>query len=98
MKIGSIVICVDDTGGYIANKLVKGKLYTVRNIKQTVSYSKYEGLRYVNSTSIYLDEIVNEYIPELKTEIGYSRFRFRDCEVPVKINIEEIELDNCKVL
>lgn len=87
MKVGSLVECIAvfGSGSYtrLGNVLpVKGKVYTVRGIKE-----------YPTGSGIVLEEIVNPKI-KYKDRVGEVHFpveRFRELtECPASISIDEV--------
>lgn len=81
MKVGSLVVCVRCfVGNEEAKPVVKGKIYTVRDIL------------YVDGDyGVMLDEIVNDLAEyrEGVLEPAYTIDRFRELDTPTEISIEE---------
>jgi len=80
MKVGSLVVCVDSSYAPNCIQLVKGKIYTIREIKK----DSISGRPYLT-----LDELVNIRHPNSGNEIGYRIGRFRELDTPTEISIEE---------
>lgn len=91
MKIGSLVVCVDASGlNSLVKPLIKGKIYTVREIKNNHRYNPFFGVERIDGIVVYLDEIVNSIHLGLNDEIGYKSERFREIDTPTEIKLEEI--------
>lgn len=82
MKVGSLVVCVKGfSGDNDAKPVIKGKIYTVREVVK--HYSWY---------GLLLSEIVNphnEYIDGYH-EPDYMIERFRELDTPTEIKLENI--------
>lgn len=77
MRVGSLVVCVDDSNIFYAKPLKKNKVYTVRSFLE-------------DNSGIRVCEIQNEIHPKFNLERGYMFFRFREIDCPPSIDIEEI--------
>lgn len=87
MKIGSLVICVDDQGLINTIKPERNKIYTIRHIR-TVEYKKSNYGISNSQDGILLEEIVNDNAPGYPEEKGYKIYRFKEVMPPIA-NIEE---------
>lgn len=82
MRVGSLVVCVDDTGLPPKWKpLVKNKIYTVRDI---FNY------KFNLGHGILLYEVINTKHEITGHEIGYLPKRFRELDTPTEINLKNI--------
>jgi hypothetical protein len=86
MKVGSLVVCVDDSKPFGYDALIfpkKNIIYTVRS---------FDYLPNDPIPGLYLEEVVNEiknYADGYK-EPSFHPKRFRELDTPVSISIEEI--------
>lgn len=81
MKVGSLVVCVKPySGDRGVQGLVKGKIYTVRDIFMGVE----------KKLVIRLEDLINLRNPFTGNEYGYYPERFRELDTPTSISIEEI--------
>ena len=64
MKVGSLVICVNNIGFMMCHPPIEGEIYTVREVRG-------------DGVGILLEEIINP-IATTGREHGYYSFRFRE--------------------
>lgn len=75
MKVGSLVVCVNDVVPYKWVKLKKDNIYTIRDI--------FIGLKDgAKVTAVLLDEITNSKHEITGKELGYDIKRFRELDTP----------------
>lgn len=95
MKVGSEVICIDDSCGsnndFVYEEWpVKGRTYTVRTIYPGRANFRANGCEDY-SEGILLEELVNPVDPlhVYKRELGFASRRFREVNPPVSESQEE---------
>lgn len=80
MRVGSLVVCVDDSNlrhPELVNPIFKDRIYTIRNFTE-------------NGVGLRLEEIHNKINPFFGLEQGYALRRFRELDAPTEINLENI--------
>lgn len=83
MKVGSLVVCVDDVVPNKWVKLKKDNIYTIRDVFIGVKKG-------IKATGVLLEEITNSKNERTGRELGYDINRFRELDTPKSISIEEI--------
>lgn len=78
MKVGSLVVCVDDTNQFewLKVKLVKGRIYTIEGFSQT--------------DALFLEEHNEKHAYFSHLRVPHKVQRFRELDTPQSISIEEI--------